>query len=198
MKEAIDIAYENIKEGLKEGYGIWAHGFRSPFIAVNINRTLAVNYALTHCGDTESRPNNPAFPFFDADCTNFVAQCWNAAGLSTAYDYYCDGRYANSYNWINVDDFLNYVTTHEIAKVEWSSTSIKPGDIAQFCYKQDDGSEAWLHSVIITGYDSDGGLCYTGHSDARYNKPLSDIYPDKTAITEIRFIVPLYPTYYCG
>jgi hypothetical protein len=159
---------------------------------------MAVNYALTHCGDEESRPANPDFPFFDYDCTNFVAQCWNYAGLSAAYDYYCYGRYANSYNWIDVNEFYNYVTTREIARVEYSSVSIKPGDIIQFCYKDTDGTEKWMHSAMITGYDDDGGLCYTAHSDSRYNKPLSDVYPNKTNITEVRFLVPLHPTYYCS
>jgi hypothetical protein len=105
----------------------------------------------------------------------------------------------NSYHWINVDGFYNYVTTHNIARVVYSSVGIQPGDIIQFRYKEHDGSEVWMHSAIITGYDSDGGLCYTSHSDRqhpRYNKPLSDIYPPpKTDVTEIRFLVPVHPTY---
>lgn len=183
-------------EAAKEIYGIFTHGVRSPLEVVYINRTVAVNYALSHCGDNESRPANPNFYFFDADCTNFVAQCWNAAGLSAAYDFYCDGEHTNSYNWIEVDSFYNYVTTHEIARVEYSSVGIKPGDIVQFRYQEENGTTPWSHSSIITGFDNDGGLCYTGHSNPRYNWRLSDIYPNKTNIIEVRFLVPLHPTYY--
>lgn len=156
------------------------HGFRSPVEKIEINRSMAVNYALAHAGDNESHPVNPNYPFFSADCTNFVAQCWNYAGLSKAYDYYCDGESLNTYTWVNVDWFYDYVTTHDIARVEYGSAGIRPGDIIQFRYIQDDDTTPWMHSAIITGYDSDGGLCYTGHStvdDARYNRSLSDIYP---------------------
>jgi hypothetical protein len=82
------MASEGMKEFFKEGYGLLRHGIRSPYNEITINRTVAVNYALSHCGDTESRPNNPDFPFFDYDCTNFVAQCWNAAGLAESYEFF--------------------------------------------------------------------------------------------------------------
>ena len=162
---------------------------------------MAVNYALSHCGDNESRPANPNFYFFDYDCTSFVAQCWNAAGLSDAYDFYCDGKYNSTYHWTEVTEFYNYVTAHQIARVEYSSVGINPGDIIQFRYMQDDGTTSWRHSAIITGYDSNGGLCYTSHSDRanpRYNKSLSEVYPKETnsGVIEVRFLVPLYPTYY--
>lgn len=163
---------------------------------VYINRTVAVNYALSHCGDDESRPANPDFHFFNYDCTSFVAQCWNAAGLSAAYDFYCDGYHTSTYTWTDVVEFYNYVTTHEIARVEYSSVGIKPGDIIQFRYQEEDGTTPWEHSAIITGYDDGGGLCYTGHSDSRYNWSLSDKYPNKSNIIEVRFLVPLHPTYY--
>jgi len=143
-----------------------------------------------------SKRERPQCIPFDADCTNFVAQCWNAAGLSAAYDFYCDGYHNSSYNWTDVDSFYNYVTTHEIARVEYSSVGIKPGDIIQFRYQEENGTTPWLHSAIITGFDNDGGLCYTGHSNSRYNWLLSDIYPNKTNIIEVRFLVPLHPTYY--
>jgi len=162
---------------------------------------VAVNYALSHCGDNESRPVNPNFYFFNYDCTNFVAQCWNAAGLSAAYDFYCDGYHNSSYNWTVVDSFYDYVTTHEIARVEYSSVGIKPGDIIQFRYQEENGTTPWLHSAIITGYDSNGGVCYTGHADREhpnYNKPLSAVYPKEknSGVIEVRFLVPLHPTYY--
>ncbi|AJQ29483.1 amidase domain-containing protein [Pelosinus fermentans] len=187
---------KNVKKGAKEFYGIIKYGIRDGFFKVQIDRRVAVEYALSHCGESDDHPMNPNFYYFgdSEDCTNFVAQCWNAAGLSAAYDFYCDGRYTNTYSWINVDDFMDYVVLRQIARVEWSSTTIKPGDIVQFCYELTDGSQVWQHSAIITGYDSNGGLCYAGHSDPRCNWPLSAIYPNKTNITEIRFLVPLYPT----
>jgi hypothetical protein len=70
------------------------------------------------------------------------------------------------------------------------------GCVSYSAYKDTDGTEKWMHSAIITGYDDDGGLCFSAHSESRYNKPLSEIYPNKTNITEIRFLVPLHPTYY--
>lgn len=201
VRGEINIAFEGIKEAAKEGYGIFTHGLRSPVAKIEINRAMAVNYAIAHCGDNDSRPANPDYPFFDYDCTNFVAQCWNYAGLSKAYDYYCDGIYTNSYYWVNVDGFYNYVTTNEIARVEYGSAGIRPGDIIQFRYRQTDGTTPWMHSAIITGYDSVGGLCYTGHADRdhpQYNKPLSEVYPEEknSGVIEVRFLVPLYPTYY--
>lgn len=134
---------------------------------------------------------------YGLDCTNFVSQCWNEGGGITMMPLHWTGgptTLLTTDAWANVEDFADYMTKYsvgidglpiaEMKKIDQIS-EIKIGDVIQF--KNESG---WHHSAIITYIDPVYGLCYTGHSDACHNRPLSNVYPHQE--TEVRFICPRY------
>ena len=166
-------------------------------MTIVLNRQKAVEYAQKYW-DEESGNYNKLFPHFDGnDCTNFVSQCWNYAGIPRNPNWnvsFVPG--ATTRSWTFVDDFAEYMTNTSandtedglsIAVMKWDSNEVSVGDIVQFYNKERGG---WHHSAIITYIDPVYGLCYTAHSDSVHNKPLSDVYPHQE--TEVRFICPRY------
>lgn len=67
------------------------------------------------------------------------------------------GRFGGTPSWTVVDDFANYMVNNGIAKIKWSSTEAKVGDIIQF-YNEARGG--WYHSGIVSKFDTTYGLCY--------------------------------------
>lgn len=140
---------------------------------------------------------NPDFHQYSNDCTNFVSQCWNYAGIPMTVGWHGGIEYitshpgvTNSDSWVNTDEFYNYMT-HEVrgstplAVVKWSSTEVNIGNVVQFW---NPGDNAWSHADIITALDTPYGITYGCHTDPHFKRPLSDVYPND--YTEFRFICP--------
>lgn len=153
-----------------------------------LSRSSALEYATRYWDSY-----NPNFKKYDqADCTNYVSQCWNYGGIPVTEEWkptFVGAKKA----WVNVDGFAEYMTNtsknytddnQPIATIKWSSEGIKVGDIIQF-YKEDVG---WYHSAMVSGIDPKYGITYTAHTKNYLRKPLSDVYPHEIKL--IRFIVP--------
>lgn len=169
-------------------------------MAIVLNRQKAVEYAQKYW-DEESGNYNKLFPHFDGnDCTNFVSQCWNYAGISRNPNWnvsFVPG--ATTKSWTIVDDFAEYMTNTSsadtedglsIAVMKWDSNEVTIGDIIQF-YSESEEHDGWYHSVIISKIDPVYGICYAAHTKHHLQRPLSDVYPNG-GVTEVRFICPRY------
>lgn len=167
-------------------------------MTIVLNRQKAVEYAQKYW-DEESGNYNKLFPHFDGnDCTNFVSQCWNYAGIPRNPNWnasFVPG--ATTRSWTFVDDFAEYMTNTSandtedglsIAVMKWDSNEVTVGDIIQFYSEEHDG---WYHSVIISKIDPVYGICYAAHTKQHLQRPLSDVYPNG-GVTEVRFICPRY------
>ena len=169
------------------------HYFRKDVEVMGFNRSLALEYVKKYW-DTF----NPEFQQYENDCTNFVSQCWNYAGIPMTIGWH-GGKtfsaehpgYTNTDSWVDTDAFYEYMT-HEVrgatpvAIVKWSSTEVNIGDVVQFW---NPGDQRWSHAGIITATDGPYGMTYGAHTDPHLNKPLSDVYPK--SYTELRFICPV-------
>lgn len=155
---------------------------------MSFNRSKAIEYARQYWNDY-----NPNFESYANDCTNFVSQCWNYAGIPMTLTWHggktiWEGHpgVANTNSWVSVPDFYDYMVNNEITTVKWSSTEVNIGDVIQFW---NPGDEAWTHAGIITNLDTPYGITYAGHTDDHFQRPLSDVYPD--SYTEVRFLCPI-------
>ena len=150
------------------------------FELIKFDPQKAVEYALKYADS----PNIDGYPDFgDNDCTNFVSQCWAYAGIPTSTDWFCTKIkkvYTNS--WTDVEAFANYMVKENYCYISYSSKEAKIGDVIQF-YNDKDG---WHHSAIVTEIDKDGNIKYSGHSNSRNNRPLSEVYPQSGE--QIRFL----------
>ena len=149
--------------------------------------------------------HNPDYVNYDegeyqVDCTNFVSQCWNYAGIPRNPNWnvsFVPG--ATTKSWTIVDDFAEYMTNTSsadtedglsIAVMKWDSNEVTIGDIIQF-YSESEEHDGWYHSVIISKIDPVYGICYAAHTKHHLQRPLSDVYPNG-GVTEVRFICPRY------
>lgn len=165
-----------------------------------LDRNKAVEYALAHAED----PNYIDFGYFFplGDCTNFVSQCWNYAGIPQKNGWYFNSMTDYAKSWSVVEDFGNYMTYYSslfmedneaVAVYKWSSNEVKPGDIIQFSKENDEkGNPIWHHSAIITNIEN-GEIYYAQHSKDLKNVALSSQYPNPEKL--VRFICPIYATY---
>lgn len=170
---------------------------------VVLNRTKAVEYALKYAEfPNVEASTEEGFWYFLEDCTNFVSQCWNYAGMPQNDGWYWHNRTNYSKSWTLVDDFANYMTYYSamfmddnqsVAVYKWSSNEVEPGDIIQFCNGINaDGSENWHHSAIITRIE-DGEIHYAQHTINDDDRVLSAVYPDPEI--KVRFICPRNAVY---
>lgn len=134
--------------------------------------TLNHSKVLEYVDKYWNRRNNQFFDYGESNCTNFVSQCWNYAGIP------------QTNNWKPYD-----VLTGRFGR----TPSAKVGDIIQF-YNEARGG--WYHSDIVSKFDTTYGLCYAAHSTNHRQKPLSDVYlkPDPKyggKLSFFRFICPI-------
>lgn len=76
---------------------------------------------------------NPSYHYYDNnDCTNFISQCWYAAGIPMTLGWHGGKEYienhpgtANTNSWVDTDAFFEYMThdtrggkTHCCCKME--------------------------------------------------------------------------------
>ena len=121
---------------------------------------------------------NPLFPDFSdsgGDCTNFVSQCIFAGSCqmndTPTFGWYYRDMGDRSPSWTGVEYLWQFLTTnpevgpfgHEVA-----STQMQLGDVVQLGNR--DG--VFYHSLLLTGYSSDG-LLLTAHTNDARNRPLS-------------------------
>jgi len=146
----------------------------------------AVEYAHMYVNSS-----NPAYPNWgDNDCTNFVSQCWAYAGIPTSLEWFCANSSLKTNSWRNVEDFTSYMVNAGYCHISYSSKDAHIGDVVEF-YNDENG---WHHAAIITNIDAQGNMEYSGHSNARYDYPLSEVYPQSGE--KIRFICVYQRFYY--
>lgn len=158
---------------------------------MSFNRSKAVEYVKKYW-----KIYNPNFQKYPNDCTNFVSQCWNYAGIPMTLEWHgadspsdlhpSFGGIINTDAWTKVPDFYDYMVDNGIATVKWSSTEVNIGDVIQFW---NPGDQAWTHAGIITNLNTPYGITYGGHTEDHFQKPLRDVYPH--AYTEVRFLCPI-------
>lgn len=152
----------------------------SSLATASFNRTAAVDYAHTW-----AYSYNPGWMQFSDDCTNFVSQCWNAAGINmTAYWYsYLD---SNSWtrSWTVVDDFYTYMINNGWC-YSGTQSQVQLGDVIQL---YNSTTNSWSHSMITTNFDYYGNILYSAHSQPRYDYALYNVYPGLSNYTNIRFM----------
>lgn len=126
---------------------------------MSFSRSNAIDYARQYWNNY-----NPDFESYANDCTNFVSQCWNYAGIPMTLMWHggktvWEGHpgVSNTNSWVSVPDFYDYMVNNGIAVVKWSSTEVNIGDVIQFW---NPGDEAWTHAGIITNLDTPYGITY--------------------------------------
>lgn len=150
-----------------------------PLATASFNRTNAVDYAHTWWDSY-----NPGWVSFPDDCTNFVSQCWNAAGIAmTPYWYnYVDSQ-SWTYSWTVVDNFYTYMINNGWC-YSGAESQVQLGDVIQL---YNSNSNTWSHSMITTYIDYYGDLYYCAHTTPRYDYGLYNVYPSST-YTNARFM----------
>lgn len=107
----------------------------------SFNRNAAVNYAHTWWDNF-----NPAYIEFSEDCTNFVSQCWNEAGIpmnSYWYNYVDSNSY--TYSWSLVNNFHSYMINNGWC-YSGAESQAQLGDVIQL-YNSNEND--WSHSMIV-------------------------------------------------
>ncbi|VBB08153.1 Hypothetical protein LUCI_3418 [Lucifera butyrica] len=171
--------YDDFKNNVKKDEFYLSHGFNSQPQTVTFDRQKAVWYAHHYWSQI-----NTHFPYLrDNDCTNFVSQCWNYAGIPVSEGWFCD-KTASSHAWTLAGNFADYMVSRGYCRIAYSSTEANLGDVIQF-YNDSDG---WHHSAIITAKDENGNLKYSAHSDPHCDRDLSEVYPGQGE--QIRFLCP--------
>ncbi|WP_249870581.1 amidase domain-containing protein [Oceanobacillus saliphilus] len=129
---------------------------------------------------------NPAYRFFDVDCTNYVSQCLRAGGgpmwgspVRERGWWYGSGTW--SFSWSVAHSLRWYLSGSEQGlkgrEMERADQLI-PGDI--ICYDfQGDGR--WDHNTIVVAKDTEGMPLVNAHTDNSRNRYWS--YEDSTAWT---------------
>jgi len=182
-KQPIDIRKKLVQAGDAKLYAFNFNKF---------DRDAAVKYALTYW----ENPNTPKyFDYGGVDCTNFVSQCWHAAGIPMSPAWFSENtihigenpeRPLATRSWVGVEEFAKYMVNSGYAYLTNNRNDAQVGDVIQF-----QNEYGWHHSVIIVEIDKNGEIYYASHSDPYPRKPLSDVYPGKEPI---RFLCVYRPT----
>jgi len=153
-----------------------------PVAAYTYNRYAADNYAETYALNP-----NPAYRYFDEDCTSFVSQCLYAGGLTETGKYWYGSDYAWYYDWgyrpgyshtwsvaNELYGFLDKSGRADRVSVDRPYyPKFKVGDIIQI----DSNNDGWWdHSMIVTGIIiSDDDLFVSYHTPNTKNERLTTI-----------------------
>lgn len=131
---------------------------------------------------------NPEWRYFDGnDCTNFVSQCLNYAGIGRTTAWNMDynlyerlGDYKQWYwtnSWTCVPEFYTWLMSSGVG-FESNGSMCRVGDVLQF-YKSSPAPGYWSHTAIITTKDYTG-IYYTAHSNGIKDNALTNVYPSTT------------------
>ena len=150
--------------------------------ALPLNKTLyqkdkaieyAEKYALTYNKQYENFDEN------GGDCTNFVSQTINYAGITLSSTW---KPYSNS--WVRVKELHDYLIYNNLAYEVTNLNYQCIGCIIQFFSPI---KNKWAHSAIIT-HKLDNTFLYCCHSFDKLNYPLSYVYP--SIYPKIRILIP--------
>ncbi|MBB6716061.1 amidase domain-containing protein [Clostridium gasigenes] len=132
-----------------------------------INGEKLIKYARTYA--LKYNKNYTNFNNSGGDCTNFVSQALNFAGLNQTHNW---KPYTAS--WIMVIPFRDYIVKNNFA-IEFQELCPNPiGTIIQFFSPI---KERFSHTGIITDMMDDGELLYCCHDYDKLDFPLSETYP---------------------
>lgn len=135
--------------------------------SILINGDKLLKYARKYALNYNKNYNN--FNNSGGDCTNFVSQALNFAGLNQTHNW---KPYTAS--WIMVVPFRDYIIKNNLA-VEYNELCPYPvGTIIQFFSPI---KERFSHTGIITDMMDDGELLYCCHDYDKLDFPLSETYP---------------------
>ena len=124
------------------------------FVIATYNREAAVAYAKRWWNDA-----NPAYPFFEVDCTNFVSQCLRAGG-ATMYGY--PNRSAGW--WLQGDTWsFSWSVAHSL---RWFMETSKQGLRAVRVMSP---SELQIGDVIFYDFTADGRIDHSTIVTTMYN-----------------------------
>lgn len=140
---------------------------------------------------------NPAYKYFDVDCTNFVSQCLYAGGALMNYTgkkdkgwwYRGSGKQAQwSYSWSVSHSLLMFLatsTTHLLADLVPTPTQLTIGDVIIYDW---DGDSRFQHSTIVTAMDARGQPLVNAHTTNSRQRPWDYVdSPAWTNKTQYRF-----------
>lgn len=141
--------------------------FKEGFILYN--REAAVRYANTWWNS-----NNPAYPIFDDDCTNYISQCLHAGGAPMrGYPDRTKGWWMQrgtwSFSWTTSHSLRWYLDTStrglRATKVQ-SASQLQLGDVISYDFE---GDGRFNHTTIVTGFNGSEPLvnAHTNNSISR-------------------------------
>ncbi|MGE6487231.1 amidase domain-containing protein [Paenisporosarcina sp. NPDC076898] len=128
------------------------------------NRQAAVDYA-NRWWDS----NNPAFPVFDVDCTNYISQCLLAGGAPMrSYPNRNKGWWVRggtwSFSWSTSHALRWYLDTSttglQAVKVA-NASDLKLGDVISYDFQ---GDGRFDHTTIVTGFNEIGEPLVNAHT----------------------------------
>jgi hypothetical protein len=147
------------------------------------NRQAAVQYANTWWNS-----NNPAYPIFDDDCTNYISQCLRAGGAPMRGQPRRDkgwwiGGGTWSFSWSTSHSLRWYLDTSTVglkAVKVTNASDLQLGDVISYDFQ---GDGRFDHTTIVTGFNGREPLvnAHTASSrqrDWRYTS--SPAYLDET------------------
>lgn len=116
--------------------------------------------------------NNPSYPKFEVDCTNFVSQCLHAGGLEMEFTgqknkgWWVQGKSNWSYSWSVAHSLMTYLlgsNTKLSAKGELkkSASELMVGDV--ICYDWD-GNGHFQHNTVVVAKDPNGMPLVNAHT----------------------------------
>jgi hypothetical protein len=127
------------------------------------DRPRAVQYA-THWWAS----HNPAFRYFEDDCTNFISQCLWAGGMPMEMTgrrdrgwWYLGPRDQWSYSWTVANGLRWYLEGSGRAQKREHARDLEIGDIIVYDW---DGDGTWQHNTIIVGSDREGEPLVAAHT----------------------------------
>ena len=137
------------------------------------NRENAVQYARTW-----ALSRNPLFYNYTGqggDCTNFVSQAVLAGSCQMNYTqtfgwYYIDSEDRTA-SWTGVEFFYDFITGNRGVGpygTEISENEAEVGDVVQLARGGD-----FYHTLFISGFDTNGEVLVSAHSDDALDRPLS-------------------------
>lgn len=152
--------------------------------ASGYDRMRAVRYADMYWDNP-----NPAYPYLNVDCTNFISQCLHAGRIpmigtgNKSTGWWFRGWHENwSYSWAVANSLHRLLASGKApmyAVRRSSPDELELGDV--ICYDFD-GDGYWQHNTIVTAKDSNGMPLVNAHttnSSKRYWE-----YKDSTAYTD--------------
>lgn len=142
---------------------------------------------------------NPLFVDYTGrggNCTNFVSQCIYAGSCTMnytpVYGWYYLTEANRSASWTGVEFLYNFLTTNTGPGPFGREVPLKeaqPGDVIQL-YREDEG---WYHSLLLIGFDEDGGALVAAQSNDALDRSLSSYTYDQDRfihIAGVRLTVP--------